>query len=309
MKEFNPASYFELDPNAILFSKLKEDNPDWWQKVKNEKRVYINIRKDGSINVYCRGESIMKLEYTGESYVSTTNTYYLTDDEIKGKPQKFPPQVIVDRLEEIVDRMIRRKPSGKPEGDSEEGIKGQLFLSGGYIDTEFAYMRLARRKEIQARLNKYQDNKDHRISKYAQDRIDLVKLENGAIQLVELKRISDSRLNDHDSPVNGKSKAEIAEQISDYQFIIDTYGDKMLAYYQNLQNVMRALEINNDVVSQRITRLSDYVELYIAGYNDGKKFNPKRLNRINTLKQLLEENHIVHSNINEILHNYLKLKD
>lgn len=306
MSNFNPASYFELDTKAILFNKLKEENPGWWEKVKEEKRVYINIRKDGSINVYCRGESVMKLEYKKGDYVATISSAYLSDDVVKGKAQQLSPQVISDRLDEIVERIIRRKPTDEPEGDSEEGIKGAMFLSGGFIDTEFAYMRKARETEIQNRIKKNKNG--HRISQFAQDRIDLIKVQNGAIQFVELKTISDPRLNDHNSPVYGKSSAEIAEQLSDYQHIIDVFGDKVLTYYQNIQKVMKSLGINNDTVNQTITRVSDYVELYFVGYNDGKSFDKKRLARIKTMKQLLEDNHITHSNIDDILNDYLKLR-
>ena len=306
MSNFNPESYFQLDVYAPLFRALYSEKPSWWEVVKNDSRVYINIRKGGYINVYCRGESIMKLEYTRGNYRATTNTYYLSDEEKKGKAVQLSPDVIVKRLDEIVDRMLRRRPVGNDEGDSEEGIKGELFMSGNYIDTEFAYMRIARPSEIESRKKRIKPGTKHRISQYAQDRIDLIRVDDGAIQYVELKRISDTRLNEHDREYG--QEAEIVEQLNDYQFIIDTYKDKILAYYQNLQHVMKALGIKNKVVNQQITRVSDFVELYIAGYNDGKAFSKKRLNRILTLQKLLIDNHISHSNIDTVLNNYLQLK-
>lgn len=306
MSNFNPESYFQLDVDAPLFRALYSEKPSWWEVVKNDSRVYINIRKGGYINVYCRGESIMKLEYSRGNYRSTTNTYYLSDKEKKGKVVQLSPDVIVKRLDEIVDRMLRRRPVGKEEGDSEEGIKGELFLSGKYIDTEFAYMRRARPSEIESRKKRIKPGTEHRISQYAQDRIDLIRVDNGAIQYVELKRISDPRLNKHNREYG--QEAEIIEQLNDYQFIIDTYKDKILTYYQSLQQVMKALGIKNQVVNQQITRVSDFVELYIAGYNDGKAFSQKRHNKILNLKNLLIDNHISHSNIDTVLNNYLKLK-
>ena len=306
MSDFNPTSYFELDVDAPLFRALCADKPEWWEIIKNDPRVYINIRKGGYINVYCRGESIMKLEFSGGAYRATTNTYYLSDEEKKGKTEPLSPEDIVTRLDEIVDRMIRRKPVGKEEGDSEEGIKGDLYLSGNYIDTEFAYMRKARPSEIEARKRRIKPGTKHRISQYAQDRIDLIRVEDGAIQFVELKRISDSRLNDH----NGKQerRAEIKEQLDDYQYIIDKYNERILRYYQNLQQVMKTLGIKNQVVNQQITKVSGFVELYIAGYNDGKPFNKKRLNRIVTLQKLLIDQNITHSNIDTVLNDYLKIQ-
>ena len=306
MSDFNPASYFELDVNAPLFRALYAEKPSWWEKVKIDPRVYINIRKGGYINVYCRGESIMKLEYSGGTYRATTNTYYLSDEEKKGKSVQLSPDDIVKRLDEIVGRMLRRRPVGKEEGDSEEGIKGKLYLSGDYIDTEFAYMRKARPSEIEARKKRTKPGTQHRISQFAQDRIDLIRVDDGAIQYVELKRISDGRLNEHDRELG--REAEIVEQLNDYQYIIDTYNDKILTYYQNLQLVMKNLGIKNQVVNQQIKSVSDFVELYIAGYNDGKPFNKKRLKRIMTLRELLIDNNITHSNIDTVLNDYLKLQ-
>ena len=306
MSNFNPDSYFQLDVNAPLFKALSSEKPSWWEIVKNDSRIYINIRKGGYISVYCRGKSIMKLEYSGGNYRATTNTYYLSDEEKKGKAVQLSPEDIVKRMDEIIDRMLRRRPVGKDEGDLEEDIKGELYLSGGYIDTEFAYMRKARPSEIESRKKKIKPGTKHRISQYAQDRIDLIRVDNGAIQYVELKRISDERLNNHDRELN--SVAEIIEQLNDYQYIIDTYKDKILAYYQNLQQVMKNLGIKNQVVNQQITSVSDFVELYIAGYNDGKAFDKTRLNKILNLQKLLIDNGISNSNIDEVLNNYLQLK-
>ena len=221
MSNFNPESYFQLDVYAPLFRALYSEKPSWWEVVKNDSRVYINIRKGGYINVYCRGESIMKLEYTRGNYRATTNTYYLSDEEKKGKAVQLSPDVIVKRLDEIVDRMLRRRPVGNDEGDSEEGIKGELFMSGNYIDTEFAYMRIARPSEIESRKKRIKPGTKHRISQYAQDRIDLIRVDDGAIQYVELKRISDTRLNEHDREYG--QEAEIVEQLNDYQFIINLF--------------------------------------------------------------------------------------
>lgn len=97
-----------------------------------------------------------------------------------------------------------------------------------------------------------------------EDRIDLVRVDGGVIKFVELKRISDTRLNEHDREF--RREAEIVEQLNDYQYMIDTYKDKILSYYQNLQQVLKTLGIKNDVINQKITRVSEFVELYIAGY-------------------------------------------
>ena len=126
MSNFNPDSYFQLDVNAPLFKALSSEKPSWWEIVKNDSRIYINIRKGGYISVYCRGKSIMKLEYSGGNYRATTNTYYLSDEEKKGKAVQLSPEDIVKRMDEIIDRMLRRRPVGKDEGDLERGIEDYI---------------------------------------------------------------------------------------------------------------------------------------------------------------------------------------
>ena len=306
MNKFNQLKYFELNVNAPLFKALSDDEPEWWEKLKADSRVYINVRHGGYINVYFRGESIMKLEYRKRSYRAKINTSYLSDEEKRGKQKDMAPEDIVERLDEIIDRMQRRKPNGKPEGDSEEGLKGALFMSGDYIDTEFAYMRKARPSEIEARKRNANSSGTKRICPYAQDRIDLVRVDDGAIQYVELKRISDPRLNRHDRA--SECEAEIVEQMLDYQHILDIYKDMILSYYQAVQQVMKNLGIRNGAVNQEITRVSESVELYIAGYKDGKSYNKKRYNRIQTLQKLLKDKGLVCSNIDAVLDDYLKLR-
>ena len=83
MSNFNPDSYFQLDVNAPLFKALSSEKPSWWEIVKNDSRIYINIRKGGYINVYCRGESIMKLEYSRGNFRAKTNTYYLSEHKFR----------------------------------------------------------------------------------------------------------------------------------------------------------------------------------------------------------------------------------
>ena len=43
MSDFNPESYFQLDVDAPLFRALYSEKPSWWEVVKNDSRVYINI--------------------------------------------------------------------------------------------------------------------------------------------------------------------------------------------------------------------------------------------------------------------------
>ena len=51
-----------LNPKAPLFEELKSGKYTWWEKVKNDSRLYIEIRKDNQINVYYEGGSVIRLQ-------------------------------------------------------------------------------------------------------------------------------------------------------------------------------------------------------------------------------------------------------
>ena len=52
-----------LNPNAPLFSELKSGKYAWWENIKQNHDLYIEIRKDNNINVYFQGGSVVKLHY------------------------------------------------------------------------------------------------------------------------------------------------------------------------------------------------------------------------------------------------------
>lgn len=72
-----------LNPNAKLFSELKEKSPKWWEMVKNDLRFYIEIRKDNQVNVYYEGGSVVRLHYCSKhkKLQAFTHEKYLGNDK------------------------------------------------------------------------------------------------------------------------------------------------------------------------------------------------------------------------------------
>lgn len=323
--KFNPSRYFEINTEDQLFIKLEKENPEWWKTLKENKDLYINIRKNEKngrcpyISVYYKGRRVANLKWSeSESkskIVSIINSAYLGEEDHKDK--EIEPVEIVNNLSQII-AIIENKyvinAKNNPEGDSEEGIKADLFKNGSYIDTEFAVMRKAREKELLARKerNKRKDEKLIRegksvpkrtISEFTQDRIDLVHLsKDGVIQFVELKRISDPRMNNHNK--DGKIEiAEINEQLEDYSTFVTQNREKILKYYKDVLSIMKRLQINKHITDINITDVSTSVILHIAGY---KKYTKDRDTRIQEMKKMIQSQHI-ESNIGEVYSQFLKL--
>ena len=52
----------KLNMNHGLFRKLLNESPKWWNNLKADPEIYIDVRKDNYLNVYHNGGSIMRLK-------------------------------------------------------------------------------------------------------------------------------------------------------------------------------------------------------------------------------------------------------
>ena len=273
-------NYFNLNEQAILFCNLNK-MPQWWKQVLADKELYVNIRKNDRVNVYYHGYSVMKLTYKNrgnKGFNAKIHYKYLPD---AGPNQNgyiyVNPEIIISNIRDVKKRIDNNKKSDYPEGDCEKVIQGKMYISGNYIDTEFEFVR-------------------ERLSRTI-TRIDFTTIhENGMLEFVELKRISDPRLLTSDT---SQRKEKIRTQMGYYKrFIIENH-DEIIEYYKKLQRVLIFIGVNNPLTSIPITGVSDEVRLIFAGYNDGKANHPQRRNRIAKIKKILQEENIK-SNIEEI---------
>ena len=272
-------NYFDLNINAPLFTELSK-LPEWWKRILNDKTLYVNIRKGNRINVYYHGASVMELSINRDKSIQGKihSKYILfqeTQTDKNGYIKNISPETIVENLPSIKNAIIANQATSNPEGLSEKAIQGIMYIEGKYIDTEFEYVH----------------------SNRLITRIDLTTInDDGMIEFVELKRISDPRLLKKDMSLKNE---EIRKQIDDYNSFIEGHKDEIIQYYKQLQQILKKVGVNNPLCNIAITDIKPSVSLYFAGYADGKSNHPQRRKRIDNIKQILDEKGIS-SNINEI---------
>ena len=272
-------NYFDLNINAPLFTELAQ-LPEWWKRILNDKTLYVNIRKGNRINVYYHGASVMELSINRDKSIQGKihSKYILfqeTQTDKNGYRKDISPETIVENLSSIKNAIIANQATSNPEGLSEKAIQGIMYVEGKYIDTEFEYVY------------------PNRLI----TRIDLTTInDDGMIEFVELKRISDSRLLKKDISLKNE---EIRKQIDNYNSFIEGHKNEIIQYYKQLQQILKKVGVNNPLCNIAITDIKPSVYLYFAGYADGKSNHPKRRKRIDNIKQILDEKGIS-SNINEI---------
>lgn len=272
-------NYFNLDAGAPLFKEL-EKRPEWWNTVCEDNELYINIRKDNRVNVYYKGASVMDMSYTKGKVAARIASKYLDADwNCETAYCRTAPKKIIDDLDRIKLNINRHYGSkkDKPEGISEKEIQGTLYLNGKYIDTEYAYVYPFPSRLI--------------------IRVDLTTIrEDGLIEFVELKRISDARL----LHVEGSEKEpEILRQMRDYNGFITEKQSDIVSYYKKVQTIMKNTGIHNPLLDCDIKGVAPHVRLLFAPYTDGKTAHPKRRNRVERIAGLLEREGVI-SNIGKI---------
>ena len=270
-----------LNPDAKIFHELKK-NPSWWVRFKNDSSLYIEIRKDNQVNVYFEGGSVARIHYcskhkklqvfTHHKYLnlpapSKKNAYIECSDIIDKPIEKDSEILICDKVIERVKTCCSQKHAINGIVDkekwSEKFIQGSLITKSSvfHLDSEFAYNDAA-----------------------SQNRIDLVRCDNGIITFVELKRIGDGRMlhKTDESP-------EIIEQMNRYKDFINRYSAQLLAYYQKLYDVK--VELGLHVPSVRPASINHEPHLLIfdnwTKVTSGRKIHRERLIDILNREQIV----------------------
>lgn len=265
----------------VLCSK---DAPSWWAKVKEDKELYIEIRKGNIIDIYYRGGRMAEIKQNRRTggLVATAHPKYLgfldPNDVRHYKKANKGGQCIpiyqdcehwLDAQLEELKKNIRRHYRGEANGEhtSEKYIQGELIINerDKYIDSEFAHrLYVGERSTI---------------------RIDLVKIENNQFVFEELKRIGDSRLRTKDG------KPEILVQIDSYRQFLRANKDALSKYYQTLYKIKRMLGLPiPEVKDINSVTVSPKPQLSIA--LNYETIGEKRQKRIDDIKRILAERDI-----------------
>jgi len=209
-----------LNQDAPIFKELAKA-PSWWERFKNDPSLYIEIRKDNQVNVYFEGGSVARIHYCSKHkklQVFTHHKYLSNPEPIEGHTYVECSNEINDRCDEIIQN-VKKEYSQKhaingvvqKEKWSEKYIQGTLIVNSRefHLDSEFAY-----------------------IDKDSDNRIDLVRCDDGQVTFVELKRIDDGRML-HETDEN----PEVVFQMQRYKEFIAKYSDELLAYYQRVYDI------------------------------------------------------------------------
>ncbi len=298
--------YFDLCKKATIFQKLSE-RPDWWKKVLKDNELYVNVRKDNRIHVYYKGAAVIgELKYNKKKgFTCQIHKKYLGKSESSDYCSSSPENIMndIDNIKKQIDCHYYQKNNYKqrgenkgekktppPEGASEKEIQGDYYTGnkyGGFIDTEFAF--------------NYSVNDKDRLDdkgKPRQIRIDFVTInEDGLIEFVELKCISDPRLSKkEDSGV----PPEIVDQMKKYNDFINDKKNDIIPYYKKVQCIMKTIGVENPLADREIKGIAPKARLIFAPYKDGKENHPKRKEHVKGIESLLKSNKIT-SNIDELL--------
>lgn len=205
-------TFEKLNVESALFAKLKSGKYPWWDKVKNNPNLYIDVRKDNNLNVYFEGGSVIKLHYCSrhKKIQAYTHKKYLYKE---GKGYVECADMLNENIDTIIENIptfLSQRKGVEKESWSETYIKGHIITKRpNHLDSEFAYTDEGRNIQI-----------------------DLIECVNGVIRFVELKRIGDNRMLNKDN-----TTPEVVDQIEKYSKFIKKYKNELVAYYQKIWDI------------------------------------------------------------------------
>jgi len=92
-------SFLSINPKAKIFEELKTQMPNWWFQFINDIELYVDIRKDNSINIYYFGGSVARIEFKNKyGFVAKVHQKYLGDFKPRGKTKKGNDRFEYDQI-------------------------------------------------------------------------------------------------------------------------------------------------------------------------------------------------------------------
>lgn len=271
-----------LDSDNKLYQLLATSNPSrplWWNKLKDDPTIHIEIRKNNIIEAYYYGGLIAKINYNAEKdeIECLCHKKYLNDTNESSNNQYVPCinelNCNLTKLKENIIRYYVTETEG--EDIREKRIQGRLLLDNPYlfIDSEF----------------------EHRLynEENATIRFDLVSISDNKINIIELKSIKDNRLHTGDMT---KNPPEILSQMERYHIFIEKNSDALIKYYIQVLKIkkMIGLPIPSGFNSNEKLEINRNPILIIKNtYQHNKMLKPnQRFDRISDIRGTLDKNKI-----------------
>ena len=264
---------YTLKENSPLFVGLKNNPPKWWDILRNDKRFYVEIRKNNEINVYYEGGSIARISYDRKTkdIIAVAHPKYLGE---AGKNyvdcRKYIETSLEKMLKNIEDNYSNKKDDNI-ENISEKKIQGGIIISNRdlFLDSEFQHVV----KKINNNNNKF-------------IRIDLIKVVENQIHFVELKHIRDSRLLCKEM----NETPEIINQMNKYADFLKENGTRLLEYYKLLYRIKKSLELPVPTIDKNKLSINTKPKLLIR--DTYTKITANREKRIKNIESILNNNNI-----------------
>lgn len=267
--ETKPITFGALKSDAQIFKELESGRYAWWERVKSNPDLYVEIRKDNEVHVYYEGGRVLRMRYCSKrkEVQAFTHNKYLTRDE-NATGYENCAKLLDAQLDTIIENVhlySRKYGIEDKEKWSEKYIQGNLIINhrSQYLDSEFAYNS-------------------------GDIRIDLVECVNGEIRFIELKRIDDARM------VTKDGKPEIVDQIEQYQIFIDLHEKEIIDYYQIVYDIKARLGLSIPPISPE--KLNPMPFLLI--FNRWVKDHPMREKHKIEMEKILKDKKIDYKIIN-----------
>ena len=229
------------NPDFIKALQEEYNNPEsWWRRIVDDKDLFIAIRNE-YINVYFKGNSLIKLSFTNGDLIAETHYKYLIKPKVTpcliktstSNGMNFSPDNAQEYFtNNISDIEAIKTASGAYSGIEKEGIQKIIKSNDNIVDLEIALTHEAEADEMNPQES----------TKNSAKRIDFAALQkkDDCYELIffEAKDFSNPELR-----VDGPdSKPKVMKQIETYQDLLIKYEADIISSYNKIcQNLFDIL--------------------------------------------------------------------
>jgi hypothetical protein len=194
----------------------------WWRAIASDRDLFIAIRHN-YINVYWKGNSLLKLHLNGDRLVGETHYKYLL------RCDKTPPYVCVDDgvvklpdapalfLGDLSDMGALKRAAAAYVGDEKDGVHRIVLSNPNVVDVEVAFGPEAE-GEVPP----------------STPRIDFAALRSTSAESVEIVFYEAKLFSNNQLRAKGDTRPPVAKQIDDYTKLLGEHSDEITRSYRKV---------------------------------------------------------------------------
>jgi hypothetical protein len=226
---------FKRGISSDFVKKLKEEyeRDGWWRKIVSDPELFVAIRNE-SVNVYYKGNSLLRLTLEGERLAGTTHYKYLLRPELKNSYIRLkdglvkvsgPAAFFISDLSELE---LLKQASSPYAGEEKEGVHEIGTANPKIIDVEVAFGQASDDDEIPP---------GRRIDFAALSEVD-----NGACLLFyEAKLFSNKELKASES-----RPPRVLKQMNQYEKLVIRHSADLTKSYRTICSNLIDLDVKGD---------------------------------------------------------------